>query len=167
MSAHPVDLAKIDVCWLDDYGHLNPHLPAKPEDGQHVGDSGRCNACGAYRGSPEWQEPCEGRWAESGKMRVAARTAWLGELLREGGPARRIVSYNSQQLAGVHDGPVRFTSEPRYFIVLECGHEREIGYPIFESMRWDTIDPIAACVDKTCPMTRLVEHRFLNAGRRS
>lgn len=66
----------------------NPHLPERPEDGQHIyqreptdiGDNRRCMLCGAYRGSTESERACEGEYAESGKMRSWAKQKWADDL---------------------------------------------------------------------------------------
>lgn len=65
----------------------NPHLPEAPADGKHMfgedGQSYRCSRCGVYnRAQPQNQpffEPCEGGWAESGKMRAWANDQWAAD----------------------------------------------------------------------------------------
>lgn len=65
----------------------NPYLPVPPSDGKHVFNGlYRCARCAVYNRpqpeNPAFYEPCEGRWAQSGKMRRAAEERWAEELAR-------------------------------------------------------------------------------------
>lgn len=65
---------------------VNRHLPERPADGKHIfgsgGQSYRCSRCGVYN-RPDvastkavLDAPCEGAWAQSGKMRAWAEDQW-------------------------------------------------------------------------------------------
>lgn len=153
----------------------NPHLPPAPPDGRHHG-RGRCDFCGAYSGSDEWYRPCQGQWAESGKMRMHAANLWLEDLLKAGGPVRQIIMITSRQLGARRTPGVLFSTDKRYYIQLECGHERDLtaefrgdeDYNItrdlhmYEALGYGKILE-AACIEPRCPMKSLEEHIKLNS----
>lgn len=81
-------LELVDPLAPTDESEKNPYLPKAPADGKHVfgedGRSYRCSLCGVYNRteSPPFHEPCKGGWAESGKMRYAAKDRWDAERAR-------------------------------------------------------------------------------------
>ena len=65
----------------------NPFLPKPPDNGLHVFNGGyRCTLCGVYdrpdvpSEKAKMDAPCQGRYANSGKMKCWAEDKWEGNV---------------------------------------------------------------------------------------